>query len=164
MRRPTPSSSDRPPYRDFGVQPTSTIRGGAPRWLPCLALLWLAQPAMGDEAGLQALLSCRPEAAPGRVLCQLQYSAPAGASLAWADALVTGAPDFVRPLRSRIASERFSGASTTVRTLNLALVAGANGVGHISVRARAVLCRGQGARQSCRPESRELQAEIRVGS
>jgi hypothetical protein len=112
---------------------------------------------------MKAQLSCRPEAAPGRVLCELNYRASAGARLVWADALVTAAPEFVRPLRSRVAPERFKEAGTSERKLNLAFVAAESGTGEVAVRARAVVCRGAGEQERCRPESQDARAEIRVG-
>ena len=112
---------------------------------------------------MKAELSCRPEAAPGRVLCELKYSASAGARLAWVDALVTVAPDFVRPLRSRVTPERFKEASGSERKLQLAFVAAKSGNGQVTVRARAVVCRGAGEQERCRPESQDARAEIRVG-
>jgi hypothetical protein len=125
----------------------------------------LAPSAFATEpSGFSAQLSCRPEAAPGRVLCELTYKATSGTRLVWADALVTRSPDFVRPLRSRLSPERFGGAGVTERKLSLAFVASQNGVGQVLVRARGVICRGQGATESCRPETRDIEAEIRVGS
>lgn len=116
-----------------------------------------------DAPGMSAALSCRPEAAPGRVLCEVQCAASAGARLVWADALVTGAPAFARPLRARVSPERFAEAGQTLRKLGLAFVASQPGVGRVSVRARAVVCRGEGEQESCRPETHDVQAEIRVG-
>jgi hypothetical protein len=135
---------------------------GVTRWL-LLALL-LALPAEAGEPGVRAELSCRPEAAPGRVLCELKVAAASGARLVWADALVTVAPDFVRPLRSRVAPERFGPAGVAERKLSLAFVATKSGSGQVTVRARAVVCRGQGAAERCGPETHEVRAEIRVGS
>jgi hypothetical protein len=82
--------------------------------------------------------------------------------LAWADALVTAAPAFARPLRARVTPERFKEAGST-RKLSLAFVASEAGVGQVTVKARAVVCRGSGERERCRPESQELRAELRVG-
>jgi hypothetical protein len=113
---------------------------------------------------MDAELSCRPEAAPGRVLCELRYRAPVGERLVWADALVTRAPDFAKPLRSRLSPERFGVAGAGERKLSLAFVASHPGVGLVTVRARGVLCQGQGPTESCRPQSRDVEAEIRAGS
>jgi hypothetical protein len=139
---------------------------------PTLNSLLLAGALLSPSAGAQPAgpvslvieLSCRPEAAPGRVLCELKYHAPSGARLVWVDALVTRAPDFVRPLRSRLGPERFGSAGTGERRLSLAFVASQNGVGLVSVRARGVVCRGSGRAERCHPESHDVQAEIRVGS
>ncbi|HKY35939.1 MAG TPA: hypothetical protein VJN18_08375 [Polyangiaceae bacterium] len=125
----------------------------------------LAPSAVATEPrGFVTALSCRPEAAPGRVLCELTYQAPSGARLVWVDALVTRAPDFVRPLRSRLGPGRFGAAGSGERRLSLAFVAGQNGVGLVTVRARGVVCRGSGPAESCRPEGHDVQTEIRVGS
>jgi len=113
---------------------------------------------------MRAELGCRPEAAPGRVLCELKYVAVSGARLVWADALVTAAPEFVRPLRARVTPERFVDAGSAARKLNLAFVATKSGTGQVTVRARAVVCRGQGGAERCRPEAHDVRAEIRVGS
>ena len=128
----------------------------------CGALLPPAS-ATAEEKSVNAELSCRPEAAPGRVLCELKYTASAGTRLVWADALVTSAPDFVKPLRARVTPERFKGATPGERKLTLAVVAAQAGVGQVVVKARAVVCRGEGERESCRPESQDTRAEIRVG-
>jgi hypothetical protein len=112
---------------------------------------------------MRAELVCRAEAAPGRVLCELRYLAKPGARLVWADALVTEAPDFVRPLRARVTPERFKGAGSGERKLSLAFVAAKAGVGPVVVKARAVVCRGEGEQEFCRPEIQHVRAEIRVG-
>lgn len=135
-------------------------------WATCgmLALSLTTAPGVAAQPELHAELTCRPEAAAGRVLCELKYSVSAGSRLTWADALVTAAPDFAKPLRSRVAPERFATPSVTERKLSLAFVAARAGVGQVVVRARAVVCRGQGARARCYPRSEEVRAEIRVGS
>jgi hypothetical protein len=128
-----------------------------------LGLVLLAGSATAADAGMKAELSCRPEAAPGRVLCELKFAAQPGARLVWADALVTSAPEFVRPLRARIAPERFKGAGPSERKLSLGFVAAQAGVGRVAVKARAVVCRGEGDQERCRPESQDVSAEVRVG-
>jgi hypothetical protein len=117
-----------------------------------------------EPPSVMAQLTCRPEAAPGRVLCELKYRAAPGTRLVWADALVTKTPDFVRPLRSRVSPQRFADDTPGERKLSLGFVASYAGVGQISVQARAVVCRGAGQAESCRPESQQMAAEIRVGS
>jgi hypothetical protein len=131
------------------------------RYSVCLVLS--AAPVSAQAPGVRAELGCRAEAAPGRVLCELKYTANEGARLVWADALVTSVPDFVKPLRARITPERFKGAGVGERKLTLAFVAAKAGAGDVVVKARAVVCRGEGERESCRPESQDTRAEIRVG-
>ena len=115
-------------------------------------------------SGVTVQLGCRPEAAPGRVLCELQYRAAGGARLVWADALVTKTPDFARPLRARVSPERFAESAASERKLSLGFVASQAGVGQVGVRARVVICRGSGPSETCRPESHDVTAELRVGS
>ena len=133
------------------------------RVLHGFCFLLLAAPAVADEADMKAELSCRPEAAPGRVLCELKYGVKPGARLVWADALVTSAPEFVRPLRARVTPERCKRAGPSERKLSLAFVATKAGVGSVVVKARVVVCRGEGEGERCRPESQDARAEIRVG-
>jgi hypothetical protein len=138
-----------------------------PTWaeLGCLgSALVLSGPALAQERGVHAELSCRPEAAPGRVLCELKYTANPGMRLTWADALVKSAPAFARPLRARVTPERFKEAGQTERKLSLAFVASKEGVGLVTVQARAVVCSGQGEQERCRPERHDVQAELRVGA
>jgi hypothetical protein len=129
-----------------------------------LALLALAGSAVADAPGMSAALSCRPEAAPGRVLCELSCAAPAGARLVWADALVTDAPAFAWPLRARVTPERFGAAGENARKMGLGFVATQTGTGRVTVRARGVVCRGQGETERCRPDAVLVSAELRVGS
>jgi hypothetical protein len=129
-----------------------------------LLLGWLLDArASAATIDLTADLSCRPEAAPGRVLCALRLSPPAGQRLVWADALIVQAPPFARPLRSRVSSERFAAASETERRLALALVASEAGTGTLAVRARVVICRERGDSEVCEPAQREAAAEVRIG-
>lgn len=144
---------------------TSNERLGVTRgWLLVLGCALASSAASAEPAGVSAALACRPEAAPGRVLCELKYTAGPEARLAWADALVTAAPAFVKPLRARVTPERSLDAQASERKLSLAFVATQSGVGQVTVRARAVVCRGRGQAERCRPETHDVQAEIRVGS
>ena len=83
--------------------------------------------------------------------------------MVWADALVTSAPEFVRPLRARVAPERFKGAGSLERKLSLGFVASQAGLGRVTVKARAVVCRGEGEQERCSPKTEDVQAEVRVG-
>ena len=138
-------------------------RSGRLSLLAVTALL-LPLRARAEPDEVRVALGCRPEAAPGRVLCELNFKALPGARLAWADALVIATPEFAKPLRSRVTPERSLDANATERKVGLAFVASQNGVGQVVVRARAVVCRGQGQAERCRPVTQEARAEIRVGS
>ena len=129
----------------------------------CCVFAALPATAAEPEPGMKAELACRPEAAPGRVLCELKFLARQGARVVWADALVTATPEFVRPLRARVAPERFKGAGSAERKLSLGFVAAQAGVGRVMVKARAVVCRGEGEQERCAPESQDVSAEVRVG-
>ena len=137
---------------------------GLRAWSVGLAGLMLATNVAAEPMGMSASLTCRPEAAPGRVLCELSCKAAKGGRLVWADALVTEAPAFARPLRARVGPERFAEAGQNERKLSLGFVASQTGVGLVSVRARAVVCRGEGSKERCLPELQDVTAEVRVGS
>ncbi len=141
-----------------------------PTWLEAARLtvaafvMSVGSGAKAAAPAMRAELACRPEAAPGRVLCELRFSANAGQRLAWADALVVSTPPFARPLRSRVTPERFKETGSQERKLSLAFVADRGGVGQVAVKARAVVCEGEGPEERCRPESHVVGAELRVGS
>jgi len=118
--------------------------------------------AQGTNAEVE--LSCHPEAAPGRVICEVACNAAPGLRLAWLDALVTHAPDFVKPLRSRVSAPRALDAASGQRKLSLAVVAMRGGMGELGVTIRLVLCRGRGAEERCFVERRPVAATVRVGS
>jgi len=152
-------------------RPTSTERrvvvrqaSRAPALLALGFVSALSGWASAQDNGADAELSCRPEAAPGRVICELACSAHPGLRLVWLDALVTRTPDFVKPLRSRIAAPRAVGASPAERRLSFALVATRGGPGELAVTARLVLCRGRGQDERCFVESHGTAATLRVGS
>lgn len=138
-----------------------------PTWNSCARLVLcsalVGASAAAEEPQAHVDLSCRPEAAPGRVLCELKYTANAGARLVWADALVVDAPSFARPLRTRVTPERFKETSAAERKLSLGFVAEKSGVGQVRVKARAVVCSGSGDQERCHPESHDVSAELRVG-
>jgi hypothetical protein len=118
----------------------------------------LAEAPLGHET-----LNCRPEAAPGRVLCELEVEVTRG-RLVWADALVVRAPDFARPLRARVGPSNALGATDRRLRLPVALAATRSGRGELEVRARAVACLSAvGGGEVCRPLSHDLTAAVEVG-
>jgi hypothetical protein len=120
--------------------------------------------ASAEEAkSPEARLACGKEAAPGRVLCELELEVASG-RIGWADALVTSSPAFAKPLRSRVAG----GQTATPRRIRiqLALAATERGSGKLRVLARSVVCRpgaGDGA-ETCDTHLRSIEAVVVVGA
>jgi hypothetical protein len=82
--------------------------------------------------------------------------------LSWADAVVTSAPAFVKPLRSRVAG---SDPSTPRRMrIPLALAATERGSGKVTVLARSVACRPGPDEEQCDAYVREVSALVVVGA
>jgi hypothetical protein len=127
-----------------------------------LAALLVAHAGGAEERVLDARLACAPANGPGRVFCQLDLSAGKG-RLVWGDALVTQAPAFVRPLRSRVAARPdVNGAPALV--VKLALVASEAGSGSLELDARAVVCQSVADRELCTPELEHVSAAIVVAN
>jgi len=109
---------------------------------------------------LAATLACDPITGPGRVLCTVEMRSKRTARIDWADALVVSAPDFARPLRSRVAADRVHSGSDDVARVALALVVTGQGRGVLRVRARAVLCQERAGGERCWSEAREASLEL----
>jgi hypothetical protein len=125
-------------------------------------LLWSAAPpasAAAPEASVR--LSCQRRPTPGRVLCELELELSSG-GLRWADVLVVDAPEFARPLRSRVGPNGLFMKTERRQRLQLALAATGVGRGLLKVRARAVYCADASGRD-CRALVREAQAPVAVG-
>ncbi len=131
------------------------------RPLLLLALLFLASVVQAEPRPVEARLSCRHEASPGRVLCELEVEARSG-QLAWADALVVAAPDMARPLRARVGPSQATARTPTRIRLPLSLAASREGSGELEVRARWVRCPGPEA--SCVPGQHVVKAAVVVGA
>ena len=134
------------------------------------ALCWLlgvmssqnagAADAGADSKRVVAELSCPPAVAPGRVLCQLAIRARAP-RLVWADALITRAPEFAKPLRARVGFSQNTRQDERTVVLPIALVAVASGSGELQVTARAVICPADPA-LACAPLSQTVRAPVTV--
>ena len=143
---------------------------GAPFFSSALVLALLPVPALGapkenPAATIEVVASCERKATKGRVICDVELEA-ASARIAWADVIVTGAPAFAPPLRSRVSiTDARSRTDKRVR-LPVALIATSLGRGTVSMRARAVLCvpSSPGATETCRPSTKDVTAEIIVGT
>lgn len=127
-------------------------------------VLFVAPGVVADVPPEDARLSCRREAAPGRVLCELEVEVTRG-RLAWADALVERTPEFARALRTRVGPGSAAGGTARRLRLPLVLAATATGSGELGVRARYVACAPTGeGRELCSPSSRVVSARVEVGS
>ncbi len=122
----------------------------------------LATAAHGaPPAPASARLSCRPEAGPGRVLCELEVEARGALRLSWADGLVVHSPEFASPLRSRVGKSQASAKTPARLRLPIALAATSAGEGQLEVSARWVVCRAETA---CESGQTLAKAQVRVGS
>jgi hypothetical protein len=125
----------------------------------------LAAPKESPPPPIDVIASCERKATKGRVICDVELEA-SSARIAWADVVVTGAPAFAPPLRSRVGiADARSRTDRRVR-LPVALIATSQGRGTVSMRARAVLCvsNGANASETCRPATKNVTAEIVVGT
>jgi hypothetical protein len=125
----------------------------------CLAVPLPASAAPADELSVRLVCPTRP--GPGRVVCEVELEVDAGA-LTWADVLVTSAPAFAAPLRSRVGPHALFMKTEQRWRLQLALAATGAGSGQLEVRARAVWC-SDAEKRACRPVARAAAAPVRVG-
>jgi len=129
------------------------------------ALPALAAPAAAPVAAapreLSVRLECQRRPTPGRVLCEAELELASGV-LRWADVLVVAAPDFARPLRSRVGPNALFMKTERRQRLQLALAATQLGRGTLRVRARAVQCPDASGRD-CRALVHEAETTVSVG-
>ncbi|HEV8245944.1 MAG TPA: hypothetical protein VGP93_09245 [Polyangiaceae bacterium] len=123
-----------------------------------LGLLLGVGAARGAGDDFEATLLCRVEPGSNRVVCRLDYQPPPGRKLAWADALVIDAPDFVRALRARVPAAVEEGGAAA--RAELALVGSQSGSGKLRVRARLVACRESTGVRQCSAFTRTLEREL----
>jgi hypothetical protein len=95
------------------------------------------------------------------VLCEAELELTSGV-LRWADVLVVAAPEFARPLRSRVGPSALFMKTERRQRLQLALAATELGSGHLKVQARAVRCPDASGRD-CRALVREVETRVAVG-
>ncbi len=113
-----------------------------------------------DNGGLEATAHCERAPGPGRVLCDVSAK-PGSGRLMWSDVLVVRAPEFARPLRSRVVL--VLGASSEAAA-KLALVATQAGQGKLELLVRAVICRASDASaQGCKTVSQPVSVALEVG-
>ena len=121
----------------------------------------LAAAPLPPAPELSARLQCQRRSTPGRVLCEAELEVQSGV-LRWGDVLVLEAPEFARPLRSRVGPSALFMQTDRRRRLQLALAATHDGSGRLKVRARGVVC-PDASGQNCRAVSHELSAPVLVG-
>ncbi len=120
-----------------------------------------AGPVCADGSGLEATAHCEPAPGPGRVLCEVSAK-PGSGRLVWSDVLVVRAPEFARPLRSRVLL--VLGSSPEAAAAKLALVATQAGQGKLELLVRGVICRASDAgAQGCKTVSQPVNAVLEVG-
>ena len=119
-----------------------------------------AAPVCADGSGLEVAAHCDRAPAPGRVLCEVSAK-PRSGRLVWSDVLVVRAPEFARPLRSRVLA--VLGTSPELATAKLALVAVQPGQGRLDLLVRGVICQAANAAQGCKAVSQPLSAVLEVG-
>lgn len=124
-----------------------------------LVLLFaLSMPARAGEP-MGASASCPAADAPGRVRCSAEAIAPAGSRIAWADVVIVSSPSFVVPLRGRMPPSDATDTRSDRWRFAFAVVAKQRGKGELVLRVRAVLCE----KDACRPQEREVRAQVSVG-
>ncbi len=140
------------------------------RWgaLTVVGVLVAPASAGGAQApAIAATLSCPVRSGSGRLVCELAVEVRAEATrngsesrpiLRWADALVVRAPDFARPLRSRV-SAKLPEEGAARASIAIPLYATSENTGTLEVRARAVLCEGN---ERCRTASRLVTTAVAV--
>ena len=127
----------------------------------CAAVPAAAAPVAAAPRELSVRLECQRRPTPGRVLCEAELELASGV-LRWTDVLVVTAPDFARPLRSRVGPSALFMKTERRQRLQLALAATRLGRGTLTVQARAVLCPDATGRD-CRALVHEVETQVSVG-
>jgi hypothetical protein len=133
-------------------------------WKHLAPVLLAAMPAAGPGVPhLDVSASCERKATKGRVLCDVEFEVPEG-RIAWADVVVVQAPQFAKPLRSRVGV--LDARSRTDRRIHIpvAFIARDQGRGTVAFRGRAVVCSSASARETCLPATHEATVELKVGA
>jgi hypothetical protein len=126
-----------------------------------LALVLLPTSTAGaDDAPspLQASIICEAPPTPGRFRCDVEVRAPGG-KLSWGDVVVTKVDDFILPLRGRLGPHDAATHDEDLYRWSLGFVAKTRGVGDVTIRVRAVVCRGT----ECNPVETQVLGRVAVG-
>jgi hypothetical protein len=106
-----------------------------------------------------ATMTCERIAQPGRVRCDVEARASAGASIRWGDVQVVAVPSFAAALRGRMSPREASAHEDGAWAWPFALVARERGAGDVRVRVRLLECRGA----TCVAREIESVAPVKVG-
>ncbi len=136
------------------------------RWLrvaPALVSVLVLSPtgrarADADSSPLHAGVTCDHPAAPGRLRCDVELRAR-GAAVRWADVQVVEVAAFIAPLRGRAGPHEAATHEDDLWRWGLGLVARDRGEGDVTLRVRAVVCRGE----ECVPEETTARGHVIVG-
>jgi hypothetical protein len=114
--------------------------------------------ADAEPTALRASVSCDHPPAPGRLRCDVELRATE-AALRWADVEVVDVAEFIVPLRGRAGPREATTHEDDLWRWGLGLVARDHGEGDVTVRVRAVACRGQ----DCVPQETMARGHVIVG-
>lgn len=121
--------------------------------------------AHADDAGaapqgetVSASATCDKVMGPGRVRCAAELRPGAGETVRWADLQIVETPAFVSALKGRVGPADATREPAKWR-FSFGLVARARGSADVTLRVRAVVCRGE----VCRPEVLPVLAKVAVG-
>jgi hypothetical protein len=124
------------------------------------AVLAPSRGARADEAAspLRGSIICEAPQGPGRFRCDVEVRSP-DAKLSWADVVVVKVDDFILPLRGRLGAHDASTREAGLYRWSLGFVAKGRGTGEVTLRVRAVLCRGD----ACDPAEVDVVGRVLVG-
>jgi hypothetical protein len=134
---------------------SSTLIGGVAKSAPITASV------DATPSPLRAEVVCERAGVVGRVRCDVDVESQIdGARITWSDAQIVDCPKFAFPLKGRIGPDDAAMRTPDRWRWAFGLVAKEIGSGSISVRVRAVVCRGD----RCNATSITVAAPLVVGS
>jgi hypothetical protein len=93
-----------------------------------------------DPPRLAASMQCERGSQAGRVRCSVEARAEPGLSIAWADVVLVGLPEFASALKGRVSNQDATAREPGRFQWAFGLVAKKTGQGSVRARVRAVLC------------------------
>jgi hypothetical protein len=120
--------------------------------------MWFLLLAQLMGASLSVKVECERLLAPGRLRCTVD--ATSTTSMQWADLQIVETPDFLQPLRGRLALSEGEMRSAQAVRWQFAAVAKSAAEGELTVRVRALVCPSA---DQCVPETALATAHVVVG-